>query len=60
MRTRCELLVKEELIYMHIIFLCLSCFLETDRFKCGVCDVSNMVLDMYNIMFEMNNRGETP
>jgi hypothetical protein len=34
-----------------------SLFLETDRFKCGVCAVSNMVIDIYNIKFEMNNKG---
>jgi len=45
---------------VHIIFPCLSCFIETDRFKCDVCAISNMMIDMYNIMFEMNNRGETP
>ncbi len=36
-----------------------SSFVETDRFKCDVCDISNMVIEMYNIMFEMNNRGES-
>jgi hypothetical protein len=38
-----------------------SCFahtvLEIDRFKCRMCDISNMMIEMYNNMFEMNNRG---
>jgi len=33
--------------------------MEIDRFKCDVCAVPNMVIDMYNIMFEVNNRGGT-
>ena len=32
--------------------------LQTDRFKYGMCVISNMVLDMNNIMLESYNRGE--
>jgi hypothetical protein len=31
--------------------------LETDMFKFKMLYPSNMMLDMYNIMFEMDNRG---
>jgi len=34
-------------------------FLEIDRVKYDMCDITNMVIDLYNIMFEINNRGET-
>ena len=41
-------------------FLVFRVFLETDRFKCDVCAVPNMVIEMYDIMFEMDNKGEMP
>ena len=31
----------------------------SDRFKYNKLDVSNMILEMYNIMFERNNKGES-
>ena len=33
---------------------------ESDRFKYEMCYISNMMLDMYNIMLGMYNRGGSP
>jgi hypothetical protein len=30
---------------------------ESDRFKYKMCFISNTMIEMYNIMFEMDNRG---
>jgi len=41
---------REHILFAHTV-------LEIDRFKCRMCDISNMMIEMYNNMFEMNNRG---